>query len=86
MSESVVPPSTGALSQAEVTKLWAKFRAGNVVVCPRDEYSFALAVDGASKAYRLVCTECGLASPWFASTPAGIVFRQPSVTNAPGSE
>jgi hypothetical protein len=35
----------------------------------------ALSVDGAAKSYRLVCTECGLASPWFGTTPTGIVFR-----------
>ncbi len=86
MSETAGPPSSEALSQAEVTKLWAKFRAGNVVPCPRDAHAFALAVDGAAKAYRLVCTGCGLASPWFASTPSGVVFRQPSITSGPGNE
>lgn len=86
MSEMAVPPSSGALSQAEVTKLWAKFRAGNVVMCPRDDYAFALSVDGGSKAYRLVCTGCGNASSWFSSTPSGVVFRQPSITSSPGNE
>ena len=57
------------LSHAEITQLWAKFRAGDVIHCPRDSYGMALAVDGAAKAYRLVCTQCGLASPWFGNVP-----------------
>ena len=43
----------------------------------------ALAVDGAAKAYRLVCTQCGLASPWFGTTPSGLVFRSPPPTVSP---
>jgi hypothetical protein len=73
------------LSHAEVAKLWAKFRGGDVIYCPRDSIGMALAVDGAAKAYRLVCTQCGLASPWFGTTPAGLVFRSPAPTlNANG--
>jgi hypothetical protein len=32
----------------EVVRLWARFRAGDVVPCLRDEASLALAVDGAA--------------------------------------
>lgn len=71
------------LSHAEITQLWAKFRAGEVIRCPRDEAGMALAVDGAAKAYRLVCTKCGLASPWFGTTPTGLVFRSPPPTLGP---
>jgi hypothetical protein len=71
------------LSHAEITQLWAKFRAGDVIHCPRDGIGMALAVDGAAKAYRLVCTECGLASPWFGTTPAGLVFRNAPATLNP---
>jgi len=42
-------------------------------------------VDGAAKAYRLVCTQCGLASPWFGTTPAGLVFRSSTSTASPGN-
>jgi transcription elongation factor Elf1 len=58
---------------AEVSKLWAKFRAGDVVACPRcaELASMALAVEGASKSYRLVCTRCGLSTPWFEPTVQG---------------
>jgi hypothetical protein len=45
----------------------------------------ALAVDGAAKAYRLVCTQCGLASPWFGTTPAGLVFRSAPATLNPSA-
>lgn len=74
------PPEPPTLSPAEVTSLWAKFRSGDVVPCPRDAASVALSVDGAAKSYRLVCTQCGLASPWFGTTPTGLVFRNPAGT------
>jgi hypothetical protein len=80
-----LPPESPHLSHAEITTLWAKFRAGEVIRCPRDAAGIALAVDGAAKAYRLVCTQCGLASPWFATTPAGLVFRSPPTTLAPNN-
>jgi transcription elongation factor Elf1 len=61
---------------AEVVKLWSKFRGGDAVRCPKcnDHGSMALAVEGFSKSYRLVCTECGLSTPWFEprQTPIGI--------------
>lgn len=76
------PPEPPSLSHAEVSSLWAKFRSGEVVPCPRckDHGAVALSVDGAAKSYRLVCTECGLASAWFGTTPSGIVFRSPAGT------
>lgn len=69
------PQESPSLSPAEVSALWAKFRSGETAVCPRDKFGVALSVDGAAKSYRLVCTECGLASPWFGTTPSGLVFR-----------
>ncbi len=84
MSEKGGAPESPYLSHAEITQLWAKFRAGEVIACPRDAGGVALAVDGAAKAYRLVCTQCGLASPWFGTTPAGLVFRSPPTTMSPG--
>lgn len=77
------PPESPQLSHAEIARLWAKFRAGEVIRCPQDSAGMALAVDGAAKAYRLVCTQCGLASPWFGTTPSGLVFRSPAPTLAP---
>ena len=78
------PPETPHLSHAESGQLWAKFRAGEMILCPRDHGGMALAVDGAAKAYRIVCTRCGLASPWFGTTPSGLVFRSPPATVQPG--
>jgi hypothetical protein len=77
-------PESPHLSHAEIAQLWAKFRAGEVICCPRDAGGMALAVDGAAKAYRLVCTQCGLASPWFGTTPSGLVFRSSPATVNPG--
>lgn len=80
-------PESPHLSHAEITQLWAKFRAGEVVYCPRDTSGMALAVNGAAKVYRLVCTHCGLASPWFGTTPSGLVFRtQPTTANPTGDD
>ncbi|HVJ90093.1 MAG TPA: hypothetical protein VM580_09845 [Labilithrix sp.] len=77
------PAESPHLAQAEVTQLWARYRAGEVIRCPRDTAGMALAVDGAAKAYRLVCTRCGLASPWFGTTPNGLVFRNTPTTASP---
>lgn len=77
------PPEGSELGPADVAQLWAKFRAGEVVRCPKDTSSIALSVDGAAKVYRLVCTECGLASPWFGTSPSGIVIRGPINTVSP---
>lgn len=77
---------SASLSHTDVTQLWAKFRAGDTVHCPRDAHGIALAVDGAAKAYRLVCTKCGLASPWFSTSPSGVVFKtQPQTMNPNGN-
>jgi hypothetical protein len=76
ISQNVIPND-------DVVRLWARFRAGDVVPCPRDEASFALAVDGAAKSYRLICTKCGLASPWFGTTPTGLVLRGHTSTLVP---
>ena len=78
-------PVGSSIATSEVAALWAKFRAGDVVSCPKctsqgEGGAFALAVDGAAKSYRLVCTTCGLASPWFGTTPSGLVFRGPTPT------
>lgn len=82
------PPESTQLSQAQAAQLWAKFRAGDVIYCPRDSAGIAVAVDGAAKAYRLVCTHCGLASSWFSTTPSGLVFRNPppSFSSEPGHD
>lgn len=76
-------PESPYLSHAEVASLWAKFRAGEVIQCPRDAKGMAVAVDGAAKAYRIICTQCGLASPWFGTTPSGLAFRNPTPTAHP---
>lgn len=75
---------TRTLSDEDAAKLWAEFRAGRVARCPRDLGAVALSVDGASKSYRLVCTDCGNASLWFGATPAGIHVRNIDDTLAPG--
>ena len=86
MSEKGGAAESPHLSHAEVAQLWAKFRAGDVIYCPRDSVGMALAVDGSAKIYRIVCTQCGLASPWFGTTPAGLVFRGPGATLGPKGE
>lgn len=54
------------IPHAEVPKLWARYRSGNVVSCPNgDGSALALSVEGTSKLYRLTCTRCGLSSRWF---------------------
>lgn len=56
----------------ELPELWLRFRQGHSVPCPRDDgAALALAVEGSSKMYRLVCTECGNSSRWFEPTPEG---------------
>lgn len=73
------------LSEADVTKLWDRFKAGFVVQCPKDDAALALAVDGAAKSYRLVCTRCGNASLWF-ETSAGGVIQVRNADDAVGPE
>jgi len=86
MTEKGGAPESPYLSHTEITQLWAKFRAGDVIRCPRDAMGMALAVDGAAKVYRIVCTQCGLASPWFGTTPSGLAFKSPPPTAHPGAD
>jgi hypothetical protein len=74
------PPPLGTAE--DVTPYWERFRKGGVVPCPADGGPLALSVDGGAGIYRLVCTSCGLASPWFEAGPSGLRIRgqsQPSV-------
>ncbi len=90
------PSSTGAdtspgtlpraLSEADVIKLWDGFKSGDVVKCPRDAAPLALAVDGAAKSYRLVCTRCGNASLWFETTGGVIQVRNAEELVGPGAD
>jgi hypothetical protein len=59
----------------ELRASWSRFRAGEVVPCPVDQAPRALAVDASAGTYRFVCTQCGVASAWFESGPAGIQVR-----------
>jgi hypothetical protein len=68
-------PGSRTIEDREVAKLWEQFKSGGVARCPRDEAPMALAVDGAAKSYRLVCTRCGNASVWFEIGGAGINLR-----------
>lgn len=75
------------LPNAADAGLWARFRQGEVVPCVRgDSGNFALQVDGAAKCYRLVCTQCGLASPWFGANGANILVRGPQTTLVPSAK
>jgi hypothetical protein len=68
--------SVAALGSIEgLSRVWDHFRGGGAAVCPRRDASMALAVDAAANAYRFVCTDCGLASPWFESTSEGMKLR-----------
>ena len=72
------------LPREDVGKLWARFRGGEHVPCPRcTGGAFALSVDGVAKAYRLVCVACGTSTPWFASNSGQIIIRAPSQTISP---
>jgi hypothetical protein len=75
--------SPNTLREAETAPLWERFRKGDGAPCPRDNAPLALAVDGAAKAYRLVCTRCGVASPWFEASPTGILLKGPAPTLVP---
>jgi hypothetical protein len=65
--------------QEDVAALWKAYRAGGAVKCPRDAGSLALSVDGGSRAYRFVCTECGTSSSWFETAPSGIHVRTATI-------
>jgi hypothetical protein len=68
-------PAEGAAaplsSSAEVSAAWDIFRAGGVAPCPADGAPLALAVDGTSLVYRLVCVKCGASSGWFEASFGG---------------
>jgi hypothetical protein len=68
-------PPDAVDSHEGVTALWDRFRAGEVVPCPADQRPMALSVDGSVGTYRLVCTHCGLATPWFEAGPNGVRLR-----------
>ncbi len=70
----VAAPRRTSLTLDEVGPLWEAFRGGAPVSCICGNGTLALSVDG-SNAYRLVCTRCGTASPWFEAAPAGIRLR-----------
>jgi hypothetical protein len=72
------------LSDDDAAVLWEQFKAGSIARCPLDQGALALAVDGASKSYRLVCTDCGNASLWFEAYPTGIHIRNTDDTLVPG--
>ncbi|HEY1692346.1 MAG TPA: hypothetical protein VGG39_09295 [Polyangiaceae bacterium] len=78
------PDATPPLGTAEeLGPVWDRFRKGGAVDCPNDAGPMALSVDAAAGVYRLVCTNCGFASPWFESGPGGIRMRgqsQPAVS------
>jgi hypothetical protein len=59
----------------ETEALWRRFRAGEAIRCPNSGSSFALSVDAATPAYKIGCSECGMASAWFEVTPNGILER-----------
>ncbi len=56
------------------SSFWLAFRDGGIALCPRDTSPLALSVDSANS-YRFVCVRCGLASPWFDATTAGILSK-----------
>jgi len=77
-------PSVPLSTAAELGDVWTRFRGGAMVYCPVDNGPLALAVDGAAGAYRFVCTDCGLASPWFEAGPLGMNVRWHMQPGAPG--
>ena len=90
MPDAAKPPDASPpLGTAEeLAPYWERFRKGGSVPCPADGGPFALTVDAAAGVYRLVCTSCGLSSPWFESGPGGIRMRgqsQPNMPTRPGT-
>lgn len=73
--ETPLPEEPPTLSDADAAGLWQTFKSGKVARCPRDGNALALSVDGSSKAYRLVCTRCGIPSRWFSASPTGMTMR-----------
>lgn len=68
-------PYDGGAPSEELRACWSRFRSGDPVPCPSDRAPLALAVDASAGTYRFVCTDCGAASPWFESGPAGMLLR-----------
>ena len=90
MADAAKPPDVPAPfgSPDDLKDVWDRFRKGSGVPCPNDRGPLALSVDAAAGIYRLVCTRCGLASPWFESGPSGLRIRgqsQPNVPVRPGA-
>jgi hypothetical protein len=75
-----------ALTLEDTVPLWDVFRSGGTPTCPAGDGSLALSVDDAN-AYRLVCTQCGSASPWFEVASTGLRDRAtpPPVAEDPTS-
>ncbi|HEY2516648.1 MAG TPA: hypothetical protein VGI39_37515 [Polyangiaceae bacterium] len=62
----------------ELVRLWERFRQGRSTPCPRcapGEGPVAVAVDPIAHAYRLICVQCGAASPWFESEGGAVQVR-----------
>jgi hypothetical protein len=59
----------------EVADVWARWKYGEVVPCPKSDGALALAVEGTSKAYRLICTTCGTSTPWFQANGDSLVLH-----------
>ena len=63
----------------ELLEVWDRFRTGGTATCPTDGFPMALSVDGTVDGtvgiYRLVCTRCGTASPWFEAGAGGMTLR-----------
>ena len=64
-----------AISPEELGPLWDVFRAGKPAICPRDGGAMAVGVDATAHAYRMICVQCGTASPWFESPATGVRVR-----------
>lgn len=62
-------------SVRDVAKVWERFKSGDLVGCPKCDGSMALAVEGSSKSYRLVCTQCGTSTPWFEPSGADLILK-----------
>ncbi len=71
------------ISAEELAPLWGAWRGAGAVLCPRDLGPMALAVDGVSHGYRLVCVRCGAASPWFEASPSGPLQLRSGTSSMP---
>jgi hypothetical protein len=89
MADATPPPDASHAPLGnldELNDLWTRFRTGAMVLCPADQGPLALAVDASVGIYRFVCTQCGVASPWFESGPDGAHIRgsQPNSSRGGG--